>query len=103
PDVQRLRNTLRHHAAIAIEDREGEVLALLDDGGIARAQHVERELARDLQRGLIDDFEVDGVQRCVLLRSSCWRKRHPVSTIELLEAVGGRCKTDALAHWRSAN
>ena len=62
PDMQRLRNALRDHAAGAVEDGEGEVLAFLDDGRIARAQHVERELARDLQRGLIDDFEVDGVQ-----------------------------------------
>src|ERR1041384_2563745 len=59
--MERLRNALRHHAAGGIEDREGEVLAFLDDGRIARAQHVERELARDLQCGLIDDFEVDGV------------------------------------------
>src|SRR5262245_58837740 len=61
-DVQRLRNALRHHAALAVEDGEGEILALLDDGRIAGAQHVERELARDLQRRLVDDFEVDGVQ-----------------------------------------
>ena len=60
-DMQGLRNALRHHAAGVVEHREGEILALLDDGGIARAQHVERELAGDLQRGLIDDFEVDGV------------------------------------------
>src|SRR5262249_21422858 len=61
-DMQRLRDALRHQAADAVEDGEGEILAFLDDGGIARAQHVERELARDLQGGLIDDFEVDGVQ-----------------------------------------
>src|SRR5262245_10883621 len=60
--MQRLRDALRHQAADAVEDGEGEILAFLDDGGIARAQHVERELARDLQGGLIDDFEVDGVQ-----------------------------------------
>src|SRR6516164_1567408 len=62
PDMQRLRDALRHQAAYAVEDGEGEILAFLDYGGIARAQHVERELARDLQGGLIDDFEVDGVQ-----------------------------------------
>jgi hypothetical protein len=61
PDMQWLRNALRHHAAVGIEHREGEVLALLDDGGIARAQHVERELTGDLQRGLINDFEIDRV------------------------------------------
>ena len=61
PDMQRLRNALRHHAAFAVEDGEGEILALLDDGGVARAQHVERELARDLQRRLVDHLEIDGV------------------------------------------
>ena len=66
PDMERLRNALRDHAPGAVEDREGEVLAFLDDGRIARAQHVERELARDLQRGLIDDFEVDGVHGRIL-------------------------------------
>src|SRR5215469_15413668 len=60
--MQRLRDALRHQAACAVEDGEGEILAFLDDGRITRAQHVERELARDLQGGLIDDFEVDGVQ-----------------------------------------
>src|ERR1700745_447598 len=63
PDMQRLRDALRHQAASAVEDGEGEILAFLDDGGITRAQHVERELARDLQGRLIDDFEVDGVHR----------------------------------------
>ena len=62
PDMQGLRNALRHHAAVAVEDGEGEILALLDDRRIARAEHVEGELASDLQRRLIDDFEVDGVQ-----------------------------------------
>ena len=71
PDMQRLRNALRHHAALAVEDREGEILALLDDGGIARAQHVERELAGDLERGLVDDFEIDGVHWRVSPRLSC--------------------------------
>ena len=61
PDMQRLRNALRHHAALRVEDRESEILAFLDDGGIAGAQHVERELARDLQGRLVDDFEIDGV------------------------------------------
>ena len=62
-DMQRLRNALRDHAASAVgADGEGEILTFLDDGRIARPQHVERKLARDLQRGLIDDFEVDGVQ-----------------------------------------
>ncbi len=61
PDMQRLRNALRHHAALRVEDREGEILAFLDDGGIAGAQHVERQLARDLQGRLVDDFEIDGV------------------------------------------
>ena len=61
PDVERLRDALRHHAARGIEDGEGEILAFLDDSGIARAQHVERELAGDLQGRLIDDFEIDGV------------------------------------------
>jgi len=61
PDMQRLRNALRHHAALRVEVRESEILAFLDDGRIAGAQHVERELARDLQGGLIDDLEVDGV------------------------------------------
>ena len=41
PDMQRLRNALRDHAAVAVEDREGEILAFLDDGGIARAQHID--------------------------------------------------------------
>src|SRR5215510_5137279 len=61
PDMQRLGNALRDHAAFAVEDGEGEILALLDDGGIARAQHIDRKLAGDLQRGLVDDFEIDGV------------------------------------------
>ena len=81
PDMQRLRDALRHHAALAVEDREGEVLALLDDGRIARAQHVERELAGDLQGGLVDDFEVDGVHRRVSPRLSCpLLSGHPVIT-----------------------
>src|SRR5262245_25993178 len=62
PDMQRLRDALRDQAASAVEDGEGEILAFLDDGGIARAQHVERELARDLQGRLINDFEVYVVQ-----------------------------------------
>ena len=73
-DMQRLRNALRDHAAGAVEDGEGEILAFLDDGRIARPQHVERKLARDLQRGLIDDFEVDGVH-CRCSRHAC--ERHP--------------------------
>ena len=60
-DMQRLRNALRHHARFRIEDREGEILAFLDDGRIARAQHIERQLARDLQGRLVDDFEIDSV------------------------------------------
>ena len=64
-DMQRLRNALRHHAALRVEDREGEVLAFLDDGGIAGAQHVERELTRDLQRRLVDDFKIDGVHHLI--------------------------------------
>ena len=73
PDMQRLRNALRDHAALRVEDREGEVLAFLDDGRIARAQHVERELAGDLQGRLVDDFEVDGVQRPAPIRKTSVR------------------------------
>ncbi len=63
PDMQRLRNALRNHPALDIEDRKGEILAFLDDGRIAGPQHVERKLASDLQGRLIDDFKVNGVQR----------------------------------------
>ena len=78
PDVQRLRNALRHHPALRVEDREGEILAFLDDGRIARPQHVERELAGDLQGRLVDDFEVDGVQRAA----------HHARSSALLDRIG---------------
>src|SRR4051794_2947379 len=89
PDMERLRNALRHHAPGAVEDREGEVLAFLDDGRIARAQHVERELTRDLQRGLMDDFEVDGVHwlNLVILRDVGWVK----SRRTIVSAGHGAC------------
>jgi hypothetical protein len=61
-DMQRLRHPLRHHPPVAVEDGEGEILAFLDDGRIAGAQHVERQLAGNLQRRLVNDFEIDRVQ-----------------------------------------
>ena len=78
PDMQRLRNALRDHAPGAVENGEGEILAFLDDGRIARAQHVERELARDLQRRLIDDLKVDGVHAASSARHAR-ESGHPVS------------------------
>src|SRR5262249_54950906 len=81
-DVQRLWHALRHHAPLGIADREGEVLALLDDRGVAGAQHVERELARDLRRRLVDDLEVARVHGALIpltsrRRSSAARRRSP--------------------------
>jgi hypothetical protein len=46
-------------------------LALLDDRGVAGAQHVERQLARNLQRRLVDDFEIDGVHCSSSARNKC--------------------------------
>jgi hypothetical protein len=60
-DVQGLRHALRHHAAVPVENREGEILAFLDDGRIAGPQHVQGQLARDLVRRLMNDLEIDGV------------------------------------------
>src|SRR5215468_11171490 len=82
PDMQRLRDPLCHQAASVVEDGEGEILAFLDDGGITRAQHVEREFARDLQGRLINDFEVDGVQ--------IGAPRHPNSSYPRTRTPGDR-------------
>src|SRR5262249_43352745 len=69
---------------------EGEVLALLDDGRVAGAQHVEGELARDLQGGLVDDFKIDGVQ----LGSS--RRRRDIPTLARPSRAGKPASRDAV-------
>src|SRR5260370_42359293 len=61
PNVQGLRHALRHQAALSVKNRKGEVLALLNDGGVAGPQHVKCQLARHLMRGMMNDLEIDGV------------------------------------------
>ena len=64
-----IRDVLMNMENVAIVPRT-EILLFL----AARAQHVERELSGDLQRGLVDDFEVDGVQiRLSTCRHSLFR------------------------------
>ena len=62
PDVQRLRMpcaTIRPWASKIAKVKSWLSLMMVE---VARPQHVERELASDLQGRLVDHFEIDGVQ-----------------------------------------
>ena len=61
PQPHRVGRILSDVASPAVADAQGQVLALLHDGGIAVAHELLRQLVRDLVGGVVDDLELDGV------------------------------------------
>ncbi len=66
-DMQRQHDVLGDHVALRIHQRAGGILQLAHDGGEAGAEQRVLHLLHDAGEARLDDFEIDGVDRPVLV------------------------------------